>query len=201
MDYKEFRMLICEDYSRVDRGHYTKVRKIYRMIRKSFSDESFRITSWMRLGNWLLTKHNPMASFAMFFVKRIYRHEQHLTGIQFPLGMKIDGGLKFYHYSCVVSAMMVKIGRCCTIHQGVTLGRVYAGSKAGVPTIGDNVVIFPGAKVVGNIHVGDNVVIGANAVVVDDVPENCVVAGTPAKVVSGDSSKCFEGEWIKWFRF
>lgn len=201
MKFKEFRQLLDDDYRRVDKGQYFKLRKIYRMIRKSFGNESFRVTSWMRLGNWLMAKHDALSSLILFFVKRIYRHQQYVTGIQFRLGMNIGGGLRFYHYSCVVSAQKVIIGRCCSIHQGVTLGRIYAGAKAGVPVIGDNVVIYPGAKVIGNIHIGDNVVIGANAVVVDDVPADCVAAGIPATIISKDSSKCFEGEWISWFRF
>jgi serine O-acetyltransferase len=76
---------------------------------------------------------------------------------------------------------------------------VFAGSKAGVPTIGDNVIIFPGAKVVGNIRIGNNVVIGANATVINDVPDNCVVAGTPAKIVSTDSRKTIGEEWLDFF--
>ena len=64
---------------------------------------------------------------------------------------------------------------------------------------GDNVVIFAGAKVLGSINVGDGAVIGANAVVVKDVPENAVVAGIPAKVISEDSNKCFNKEWGEAF--
>lgn len=60
----------------------------------------------------------------------------------------------------------------------------FSGKKKGFPTIGNNVTIFPGARVVGNIHVGDNVVIGANSVVVKDVPDNSIVAGVPARVIS-----------------
>lgn len=89
------------------------------------------------------------------------------------------------------------IGECCTIHQGVTIGRTFSGKKVGVPILEDHVVIFPGAKVIGNIKIGSHVVIGANAVVVEDIPANCVVAGVPAKIISYDSSKCFDGVWKK----
>lgn len=56
-------------------------------------------------------------------------------------------------------------------------------------------MIFAGAKVLGGITIGDNAVIGANAVVVNDVAPNTVVAGIPAKVISTDSSKCFNEQW------
>ena len=56
--------------------------------------------------------------------------------------------------------------------------------KSGSPTIGDNVVLYPGAKVVGNVVIGDNVVIGANAVVTKDIPANSGGGGIPAKVIS-----------------
>ena len=95
----------------------------------------------------------------------------------------------FCHFSCIVIAQSVNIGKNVSIHQGVTIGRIFNGKYSGVPTIGDNVVIFSGAKVLGNIQIGDNAVIGANA----------VVAGVPAKIISTDSSKCFNQEWGKYF--
>jgi len=73
------------------------------------------------------------------------------------------------------------IGRDCVIGSCVTIGG--KSRSAGVPVIGDNVYIATGAKVLGAIKVGSNVVIGANAVVIQDVPDNCVVAGVPAKVI------------------
>ena len=76
---------------------------------------------------------------------------------------------------------------------------MFAGPSAGVPTIGDSVVIFAGAKILGNIHIGDGAVIGANAVVTKDVPTNAVVAGVPARIISEDSNKCFEKEWGEIF--
>lgn len=51
------------------------------------------------------------------------------------------------------------------------------------PTIGDNVVVYAGAKIIGGVHIGNNVIIGANAVVTKDVPDNCVVAGVPARII------------------
>ena len=66
---------------------------------------------------------------------------------------------------------------------------VIRGERAGIPTVGDNVYIGPGAKMFGKIVIGNNVAIGANAVVTRDVPENAVVVGIPARVISFEGSK------------
>ncbi len=78
------------------------------------------------------------------------------------------------------------IGRDCVISQNVTLGSRAGGN--GTPVVGDNVFISPGAKCFGG-RIGSNVVIGANSVVLDEVPDNCVVAGVPAKIISNDMGK------------
>ena len=91
---------------------------------------------------------------------------------------EVGEGLFLQHgFSTIVDAT---IGKDCWINQQVTIGYKDDG---GIPTIGDNVHICAGAKVLGNIKVGNNVVIGANAVVVKDVPDNCVVGGVPAKII------------------
>lgn len=74
-----------------------------------------------------------------------------------------------------------KIGRRVIIGQNVTIGRQLDPET--VPTIGDNVYIGPGARILGKINVGNNVIIGANSVVIRDVPDNCIVAGIPVKVI------------------
>ena len=81
------------------------------------------------------------------------------------------------------------IGNNCNIQQGVTIGNMNRGKRKGSPMIGDNVLIGAGAKIIGNVKVGNNVAIGANAVVVDDIPDNAVVVGIPAKIVSYNGSK------------
>lgn len=161
----------------------------------AFFNPSMMITFWFRIGSWLFSKHNIFARIANIPVRIIYKFNGLLTGIQLPLGTRIGGGIRFKHFSCIVIAQSSIIGECATIHQGVTIGRVFAGKKAGVPTLADHVVVFPGAKIVGNVHVGSHVVIGANAVVVDNVPDYAVVAGVPARIVSKDSRRCFDKHW------
>ena len=90
----------------------------------------------------------------------------------------IGGGfIPFHCFSTIIHAH--ELGENCTVFQNVTIG--YDGG--GKPTIGNNVTIYAGAVVVGEVNVGDNVIIGANAVVVRDVPSNVVVAGVPARII------------------
>jgi serine O-acetyltransferase len=83
-----------------------------------------------------------------------------------------------------------RIGKNCTIFQHISIG--YNVNQTEKPTIGDNVIIYAGAKVYGNIKIGDNSIVGANAVVVKDVPENCTVIGVPAYIVRRNGVKVKE---------
>lgn len=91
----------------------------------------------------------------------------------------IGCGLKINHGIGLVVGARCYIGDNCTLHQNVTLG----DKDGGRPVIGNNVMIYPGAKVIGNIVVGDNCTIGANAVVLHSINNNSIVAGIPAHVV------------------
>lgn len=168
---------------------------------KIYTNPSFIITFWFRIGSWLSSKHNIIAKIIRVIVGFFYKWFGTFTGIQIPFATNIGGGLIIRHYSGIVMAMSVNIGEYCTLHQDITLGRKFSGKKAGVPTLDDHVVIFPGAKIIGNVHIGSHAVIGANAVVIDDVPNNCVAAGVPARIVSQDSSKCFDDYGKKLFDF
>lgn len=95
-----------------------------------------------------------------------------------PKGGNIGPGLLFQHgFSTIVFCR--KMGSNCCINQQVTIGEGHGG----VPSIGNNVHVCAGAKVIGNIVIGDDVIVGANAVVVKDVPSHSIVAGIPAKVI------------------
>ena len=107
-----------------------------------------------------------------------------LTGIEIHPGAEIGSEFFIDHGSGVVIGETTIIGDNCTIYSGVVLGGTSIKKEKRHPTIGDNVVIGTGAKILGPITVSDNVRIGANSVVVNDVPSNSVVVGVPGKIVS-----------------
>ena len=88
-------------------------------------------------------------------------------------------GVCFCHYGTLVVNKNARIGKNCRIHVGVNIG-AYEG---GVPVIGDDVYIGPGAKIFGDIAIGNNVSIGANAVVNKSFPDDVIIAGIPAKII------------------
>lgn len=96
-------------------------------------------------------------------------------------GMTIGNKLMIWHgFSTIINAK--SIGRDCEIWQQVTIGNKL-NDEGAKPTIGDNVKICAGAIIIGDITIGDNVIVGAGSVVTKNVPENCVVAGVPAKII------------------
>ena len=107
-----------------------------------------------------------------------------LTGIEIHPGATIGRGLFIDHGMGVVVGETSEIGDNVTMYQGVTLGGTGQERGKRHPTIGNNVLIGVGAKILGAITVGDNSRIGAGAVVLDDVPPNSTAVGVPAKVVT-----------------
>jgi serine O-acetyltransferase len=104
-----------------------------------------------------------------------------ITGIHIPRGCEIGGGLRIFHYGCIVINPETKIGSNCTLRHEVTIGN--RNGDHDVPIIGDNVDIGAGAKILGAIKIGNNVRIGANAVVLIDVPSDSTAIGIPARVI------------------
>jgi serine O-acetyltransferase len=111
---------------------------------------------------------------------------QALTGADISLQAVIGPGLVLYHPSGVVIGPGCRLGRRCTIMQGVTLGGGPNGG-GGSPRLGDHVYVGPGAQLIGRIEIGSHTRIGANAVVLQDVPAYAFAAGVPAVVRRADS--------------
>ena len=123
-----------------------------------------------------------------WFAKIVQKVNNRRRNSYIPYSASIGEGTVFaYGGIGVVIHSNAVVGENCMIGQGITIGG--RTGHGGAPVIGDNVYIAAGSRVLGGITIGNNVVIGANAVVIKDVPENCIVAGVPAKVISNDVSK------------
>jgi len=109
-----------------------------------------------------------------------------LTGIEIHPGADLGGGFFIDHGMGVVIGETTIVGKNATIYQGVTLGGTGKDRGKRHPTLGDNVVVGAGAKVLGNITIGSGVRVGAGSVVVHDIPDNCTVVGVPGEVVRRD---------------
>ena len=130
-----------------------------------------------RFAHWLYKVGIP-------FLPRFISHlARFLTGIEIHPGAQIGNGVFIDHGMGVVIGETAIIGDYCLIYQGVTLGGTGKESGKRHPTLGENVVIGGGAKVLGNIQIGNNVRIGAGSVVLKDVPSNCTVVGIPGRIV------------------
>jgi serine O-acetyltransferase len=126
----------------------------------------------------------------MFFSARLISQlARFFTGIEIHPGAKIGKRFFIDHGMGVVIGETAIVGDDVLLYQGVTLGGTGLEKGKRHPTIGNNVVIGAGAKVLGNIKVGDNSYIGSNAVVIKDVPPNSTVVGVPGRVTKQDGKK------------
>jgi serine O-acetyltransferase len=177
MTFKEYKDLVKSDLFR-----YTGEKNAKRFFKSYFLVPGFKYSFWMRTVAFQVSKKNPFLS----FFKLILRHYQFKFGIQIHAETNIGKGFYIGHFSCIIVSSRAVIGNNVNISQGVTIGASGRGIKAGAPTIGNCVYIGPGAKIIGKIQIGNNVAIGANAVVTKDVPDNAVVGGVPARIISMD---------------
>ena len=118
-----------------------------------------------------------------FAARAISQAARHLTGIEIHPGATIGKNFFIDHGSGVVIGETTEIGDNCTLYQGVTLGGTGKDVGKRHPTLGNNVMVGSGAKVLGPLKVGDNSKIAANAVVLHEVPPHSTAVGIPAKVV------------------
>lgn len=130
-----------------------------------------------RRANWFY-RHNMK-----FMARWISQHARKKTGIEIHPAAKIGKGLFIDHGMGVVIGETAEIGDNCTIYQNVTLGGTGKDQGKRHPTLGNNVMIGSGAKVLGPFRVGDNARVAAGAVVLDAVPDNATAVGVPARIV------------------
>jgi serine O-acetyltransferase len=127
-----------------------------------------------------------------FFPRFLSQVAKVITGIEIHPGAKIDKGFFIDHGMGVVIGETTEIGENVLLYQGVTLGGTGKEKGKRHPTLGNNVVVGAGSKVLGAITIGDNVKIGANSVVLHPVPKNSIVVGVPGRVIKKKVVKIFE---------
>lgn len=144
-------------------------------------------------GIWALILHKPAHWLYLHNLKLIARLisqlARFLTGIEIHPGASIGRRCFIDHGMAVVIGETTEIGDDVTIYQAVTLGGTGKDKGKRHPTIGNNVVISSGAKVLGPFKVGDHSKIGAGSVVLEEVPPNCTVVGIPGRIVRRGGSK------------
>lgn len=166
-------------------------------IRKDMQGNSYIVPFKNKVGilalNYLLLR---LPEYRNVFYYRIKRNNPYLSILLhafYPplkdilIGGDIEGGFTLFHgFSSVI--LVNRAGKNFSVYQQVTIGK---NPKDGdvAPTIGDNVSIYAGAILMGNIKIGNNVKIGAGSVVTKDVPDNCVVVGNPARIIQQNNQK------------
>lgn len=169
-------------YKSADNGDVIK-EDLLRNIKQFLHKENLSFLNFCELLTFYVMVRN------IFYARVAYRHHYYakvLSVFARPLPLldisstaEIGGGLIVQHgYATIIAPR--KIGKKCWVNQGVTIGYT---NDDDCPTLGDNVTVYAGAKILGDIRVGNNVIVAANAVVVKDVEDNCVVGGVPATVI------------------
>lgn len=144
----------------------------------------FKALFYYKISHYLYCKNHK------FIARYISEKAKRKTGIEIHPGARIGKGLFIDHGSGVVIGETAIIGDNVTMFHGVTLGGTGKEKGKRHPTVGNNVFIGTGAKLLGNIVIGDNVKIGANAVILENVPSNTTVVGVPGRIVKINGKKC-----------
>ena len=179
-----------------DRARYGKLR--YLWFRRILCDETaravhllkvLRITEYLdlkQLNSFGLMKGFWKIGYILYWLHLFYLRSKY--NVYLPLH-KIGPGLRIAHMGGAIRVECQKMGDHCTISAGVIIGKIKTDDRR--PTIGNNVDISIGSKIIGKINIGDNCIIAPNSVVIKDIPSNSIVSGVPAKIITSDGKKVF----------
>lgn len=131
---------------------------------------------------WYSDKKDILSRFLGLYHRIKCLRLQNKTGILIGPN-STDFGIHVYYMGTIIVNRLAHIGKNCVLYPGVIIGSLGNGDEQKAPTIGDNVCIFGGVKILGGITIGDNVNIGMNSVIMKDVPSNCNVVGNPACII------------------
>jgi serine O-acetyltransferase len=182
MKLAQLKYLVFSDYYRL-----TGSLGGFKILAEVIAGDSFKYLFWLRVCRYA-QEHPALKYLLNPFTCLLLRKYGFRFGIAISPSTEIGSGFYIGHYGSIVVNPQSRIGKNCNISHDVTIGQANRGRNKGSPTIGDNVYIGPGARIVGAVKVGNNVAIGANCVVTKDVPDNAVVVGIPGKVISYDGA-------------
>lgn len=146
-------------------------------------EAGFKYIFWMRITRYFFLK-GKKAVIPFAFSRFILKHYGYKYSFDISYQAQIGAGLQIAHFGYITVPSSSVMGENCRLRPGVVLGGKLTEIQRDGALIGNNVEFGVGCKVIGNVCVGSNVIIGANAVVTKDVPDNCTVAGIPARVLN-----------------
>lgn len=158
--------MLAEDYTKL----FNKKISLYRFFKEAFLNINYRVLVRYRLQEFFGGRKGKF-SFLLSILIRNGTLKKY--GAEFGIKSVIGSGLRIHHVNGIVIGEGAIIGENANLYQQVTIG----AKEGRYPTIGNNVIIYPGAKVVGGITIGDNVVIGANAFISKNIKDNGVAYG------------------------
>ena len=178
-----------------------RLKKLIKVIRHQDPATRSNIEALLYQGLWAVLAHDIAHKFynkKLYLLARLISQvSRGLTGIEIHPGAKVGEGLFIDHGAGVVIGETCEIGNDVIIYQGVTLGGTGKDRGKRHPTVGDNVMIGAGVKVLGPVKIGSNSKIGAGSVVLKDVPPNSTIVGVPARNIEFQDSIYAEIEELK----
>ena len=167
-------------YIRQDVNFVSK--KQQNLLKRYLFEAGVKYTFWLRVTRYFFLKGNK-AVVPFLLARFILKHYGYKYSFDISYRAQIGGGLQIAHYGYIIVPSMTAMGEYCRLRPGVVIGTKFTGKESQGVIIGDGVEFGVGSKVLGDVTIGDNVIIGANAVVLENVPDNCIVAGVPAKII------------------
>ena len=166
---------------------FHNIKEDFKTYQGDFGAQGFWVMLVYRFGRWRYKVRPALLRKILSFIYKLhYKFVQIITGIELPCEVELGKNFVIDHFGGIVVSGYAKFGDNCRIRNGVVVGLKNLGNL-GAPSIGNNVDIGAGAKILGPIKIGNNVLIGANAVVITDVPDNSIAVGVPAVIKSRNS--------------